>query len=221
MHTHVIHFLLHSGTATSRHSRPGDGGPFFYPAVVGNSCWFRGLRGARQGRTSPSSHSPGTKPPLHPGTCSALPAGGHRRSFQPSRVPGPSLLGVLLQGFSCGLLASPLAGPTLVPPRPLRGPSAARPSRPGVRRPAFSRRSWVLLWVPRAGPGFSQEGAGPAPRGGGITAASQAPFLAWRPRAPVTAPRSCALLGHPPGTVWHSPRCPGSCWRKVQSLMSI
>lgn len=44
VHTHVIHFLLRSGTATSRHSRLGDCGPFFYPVMVGNSCRFRRLR---------------------------------------------------------------------------------------------------------------------------------------------------------------------------------
>lgn len=53
MHTHVIHFLRHSGTATSQHSRPGHCGPFLYHATLGNSGRFWRLQAPR--RTSPSS----------------------------------------------------------------------------------------------------------------------------------------------------------------------
>lgn len=116
VHTHVIHFLLRSGTATSRHSRLGDCGPFFYPVMVGNSCRFRRLRA--QGRSSSASHSPGTKPPVHVGTCWALPAGGHCPELP--TIPSPWFLssGHFPPGFFLGSLGVSSC-------RPHSGPSAA------------------------------------------------------------------------------------------------
>lgn len=84
MLTHVIHFLRHSGTATSRHSRPGHCGPFVYPGKrrpVGEAP------GAGPRFALPPAALQGAKPPAHPDTRSAWQTVRRTAlSMSPSRV---------------------------------------------------------------------------------------------------------------------------------------
>lgn len=206
MRTHVLHFLQHSGTATSRHSRPGHCGPFVYPGKrrpVGEAP------GAGPRFALPPAALQGAKPPAHPDTRSAWQTVRRTAlSMSPSRV-------LCLWAFcSPGFPGVSSAGP------PWATSAQARTSRRWVSAvPRAQDFSWVLLLArrhqgcPRSAPrvGLSvqrQERAGPAHRdrgreGRGITVAGPTHLLAWRPWAPglqlgaperVSAARDCLTL---------------------------
>lgn len=165
--------------------------------------WWGTLAGsgasARRGRSSPASHSPGTKPPVHAGICSALPAGGHC----PELPTVPSTWFLASGHFPPGMFLGSLgvascrhhSGPSAAPLRRARlAAGSAGPRFQGARGSCSGPPAWARASPTRRAQAWHLGVGGPP---------QPAKLPCW-PGAqghPVTAPRSCALLDRPPGTV--------------------